>query len=335
MQRITFYYASIFMVLALLSDQSNAETTIIIKFSHVATANSPKGLAATRFKELAELATKGRVRVDIYPNGQLYKDNEELEALQLDAVQMLAPSLSKFAALGIHDFELFDLPYLFPNSDALHRITQGAIGRDLLRKLEPQGIVGLNFWDNGFKNFSADVPLHTPNDLRGLKIRIQPSKVLDREIRDLGATPLALVHSAFFEALQNKFVDGAENTPVSFYAQQFTGSQKYLTLTNHGYVGYAVIINKNFWDDLPAEIRVQLSSALNETTKYANAIAQQENDLDLIAIKKSGKTTVYELTESEKEQWHKALAPVQQQMESRLGKDLLAAVNRELANTHE
>src|ERR1700712_5643297 len=155
---------------------------IVIKFSHVVAPDTPKGNGAQRFKELAEERTKGRVKVELYPNSQLYKDKEELEALQLGAVQMLAPSLAKFGPLGVKEFEAFDLPYLFPNKAALYKVTEGPIGKDLLKKLESKGIVGLAYWDNGFKVMSANKPLHAPADFRGLKMRIQSSKVLDAQM---------------------------------------------------------------------------------------------------------------------------------------------------------
>jgi C4-dicarboxylate-binding protein DctP len=307
---------------------AHADGPIIIKFSHVVSADAPKGKAALRFKELAEKNTRGRVRVEVYPNSTLYKDKEELEALQLGAVQMLAPSLAKFAPLGVKEFEVFDLPYIFPFKDVLYQVTEGPIGKGLMQKLEPKGIIGLAFWDNGFKVMSANRPLHTPADFKGLKMRIQPSKVLDTQMRALGAVPDALPFSDAYQALQSGLVDGTENTPSNLYTQKMHEVQKYLTVSNHGYLGYAVIVNKKFWDGLPADIRQELEAAMKTATAYANAIADQENGRALDAIRQSGKTTVYELTPAEKVEWRKALLPVQTQMEGRIGKDLIASIRR-------
>src|SRR6478735_5465095 len=174
---------------ALASANAFAQTPIVIKFSHVVANDTPKGKAAERFKELAEKATKGRVKVEVYPNSVLYKDKEELDALQLGAVQMLAPSLAKFGPLGIKEFEAFDIPYIFPSREVLTRVTEGPVGKGLLKKLEGKGITGLAYWDNGFKEMTANKPLKTPADFRGLKFRIQSSKVLDGQMRALGATP--------------------------------------------------------------------------------------------------------------------------------------------------
>jgi len=314
-----------------MSANAYSQTPIVIKFSHVVSTDTPKGKAALRFKELAEKATQGRVRIDVYPNSTLYKDQEEMEALQVGAVQMLAPSLAKFGPLGAKEFELFDLPYIFPGKDVLDAVTQGPIGKELFKKLEPRGITGLAYWDNGFKIMSANKPLHLPADFKGLKMRIQASKVLDAQMRALGANPQVLAFSEVYQALQTGVVDGTENPPSNLYTQKMYEVQKYVAMSNHGYLGYAVIVNKKFWDGLPADIRGELNGAMVEATKYANAIAQKENDSAMDAIRKSGKTTVYNLTDAEKAAWRNALRPVQQQMEGRIGKGLIAAVNQESA----
>ena len=306
-------------------------TPIVIKFSHVVAANTPKGKAALRFKQLAEAATHGGVRIEVYPNSTLYKDKEELEALQLGAVQMLAPSLAKFGPFGVKEFELFDLPYIFPDKQALYRVTEGPIGRDLFKQLEPKGITGLAYWDNGFKLMSANRPLHVPADMRALRMRIQSSKVLDAQMRALGATPQVLAFSEVYQALRSGIVDGTENPPSNLYTQKMYEVQKYVTVSEHGYLGYAVIVNKKFWDGLPDDIRAALESAMREATSYEDAIAQQENDAALAAVQKSGKTTVYHLSEAEKKQWRAALLPVQQQMEERIGKDWMASLKRTVA----
>ncbi len=316
---------------AVLSPIAFAENQIVIKFSHVVSNDTPKGKAAERFKELAEKNTKGRVKIEVYPNSTLYKDKEELEALQLGAVQMLAPSLAKFGPLGAREFEVFDLPYIFPSKDVLYRVTEGPIGKGMLQSLESKGITGLAFWDNGFKVMSANKPLHSPSDMKGLKMRIQASKVLDAQMRALGANPQVMAFSEVYQALQTGVVDGTENPPSNLYTQKMHEVQKHVTMTKHGYLGYAVIVNQKFWDGLPTDIRTELEAAMKDSTKYANAIAQQENDKAIAAVKASGKTTVYELTAKEQAEWRKALMPVQKQMEARIGKDLISSINEESA----
>lgn len=316
---------------AVMTGNALAQAPIVIKFSHVVANDTPKGKGAARFKELAEKATNGRVKVELYPNSTLYKDKEELEALQLGAVQMLAPSLAKFGPLGVKEFEVFDLPYIFPSKDVLYRVTEGPIGKDLFKKLESKGITGLAYWDNGFKVMSANKPLHVPADFKGLKMRIQASKVLDAQMRALGANPQVMAFSEVYQALQTGVVDGTENPPSNLYTQKMHEVQKDVTLSDHGYLGYAVIVNKKFWDGLPADIRTKLETAMKDATKYTNAIAQQENDKALAAVKASGKTTIYTLTDKEKAEWRKALLPVQKEMEGRIGKDVINAVNKESA----
>jgi len=319
-----------FLAASLVAVPVPAQEPIVIKFSHVVARDTPKGKAADRFKELAEKATHGRVRVLVYPNSELYKDREELEALQLGAVQMLAPSLAKFGPLGVREFEVFDLPFIFPDRAALYRITEGPIGRALLQRLESKGITGLAYWDNGFKVMSATRPLRRPEDFHGLKMRIQPSRVLDAQMRALGAGPISLAFGEVYEALQAGVVDGTENPPSNFYTQSMQDLQPYLTVSRHGYLGYAVIVNKKFWDGLPSGIRSALEDAMQEATRYANAIAQKENEAALEAIRKSGKTAVYELSEQERAAWRRALAPVHEQMEGRIGKALIRAVKQEI-----
>src|SRR5450631_3165163 len=258
-----------------------AQSPIVIKFSHVVANDTPKGKGAIKFKELAEKYTNGKVRIEVYPNSSLYKDKEEIEALQLGAVQMLAPSLAKFGPIGVREFEVFDLPYILPDKEALHRVTYGALGKKLFSLLEPKGITGLAYWDNGFKVMSANKPLHLPADFRGLKMRIQSSKVLEAQMRALGAIPQVMAFSEVYQALATGVVDGTENPPSNEYTQKMHEVQKYTMRSQHGYVGYAVITNKKFWDGLPADIRASLEQAMKEATAFANKIAKDQNDADL------------------------------------------------------
>jgi C4-dicarboxylate-binding protein DctP len=297
---------------------------IVLKFSHVVANDTPKGKGAIRFKELAEERTKGRVKVELYPNSQLYKDKEELEALQLGSVQMLAPSLAKFGPLGVKDYEVFDLPFLFKD-DAAFTNTTATLGVELFKKLEPKGIHGLAYWDNGFHIMSANKPLHSVADFKGLKMRIQSSKVLDAQMRALGAIPQVMAFSELYQGLQSGVVDGTEGVPSNFFTQKIYEVQKHLTLSNHGHLAYAVIVNKKFWDGLPADIRTTLEGAMRDSTTYANAIASTENKTALEKIKASGKSTVYTPTADELTEWKKALMPVHKEMESRVGKDTVLA----------
>ena len=211
-----------------------AQQPIVIKFSHVVAVDTPKGKGAEQFKKLAEERTQGRVRVEVYPNSTLYKDGEEMEALQLGSVQILAPSLAKFGPLGVREFEVFDLPYMFDDYAQLDAVTEGPVGTMLFRKLEAKGIVGLAYWHNGFKVMSANKPLRNPEDMKGSKMRIQSSKVLGDQMKALGALPQVMAFSEVYQAMQTGVVDGSENTPSNMYTQKHHEVQKYIALTDHG-----------------------------------------------------------------------------------------------------
>jgi len=302
------------------------EAEIVIKFSHVVAPDTPKGLAAEKFKQLAEQNTNGRVRVDIFPNSLLYKDNEEFEALQNGSVQMLAPSLSKFGPIGVREFELFDLPYIFPNREVLHRVMDGEAGRSLFKKLSSKGLTGLAYWDNGFKQMSSNRPMQKVTDLNGLKVRIQSSKVLEAQMKALGMKPQVMPFSEVYPALQQGIVDGAENPVSNFYTQNMHEVQKHLTISNHGYLGYAVIVNKKFWDELPADIRNALNQAMKETTDFERKIAENANEDALARVLASNTTEVYTLTPKERTTWQLALLPVYQEFENVIGKYLIKSV---------
>ena len=296
---------------------------ISIKFSHVVAQDTPKGLAAEFFEKRAEELTQGKVKVEVYPNSQLYKDKEEMEALQLGAVQMLAPSLAKFGPLGVKEFEVFDLPFIFNDYDDLHKVTKGPAGKALLDKLAPKGILGLAYWHNGFKSYSANSPIKTPAEKKKKKLRIQNSKVLEEQMRTIKAIPQMLAFSEVYQALQTGVVDGTENPISNFYTQKMHEVQKYMTITDHGYLGYAVIVNKKFWEGLPADIRTQLETALVEATDYANTIAMDMNKKDLESVKASGKTAVTTLTPEERAAFKTAMVPVHDKMASRIGKETI------------
>lgn len=302
---------------------------IVIRFSHVVAEDTPKGKAAAYFKKLAEKRTGGKVQVEVYPNGARYGDDDELAALRAGKVEMLAPSLAKLGPFGAPEFEVFDLPYLFDSYEELHRVTQGPIGAGLLKRLGPKGVVGLALWDNGFKQMSANRPLRKVDDFRGLKMRVQSSKILEAQMRALGALPEPIAFSEVFRALETEAVDGTENPPSNFYTQRLQEVQKFMTLSSHGYLGYAVIANKKFWDGLPADVRRALEGAMKETTQYANDIARTENENALAAVKESGRTQVLRLSSEEKADWKKRLSAVHRQFEGQIGRDLLQAIYKE------
>src|SRR6267154_3851348 len=327
MRKILFAAASI-AALAMVGPAA-ADDPIVIKFSHVVATNTPKGLAAEKFKELAEKYTNGKVKVEVYPNSQLYKDKEELEALQLGAVQMLAPSNSKFGPIGVKEFEVFDLPYILPDLPTLRKVTDGPLGAKLLKLLDAKGMTGLAYWDNGFKQMSANRRLVSPADYRGMKFRIQSSKVLEAQFRSLGSIPQVMAFSEVYQALQTGVVDGQENTWSNIYTQKMHEVQKYATVTNHGYIGYVVVVNKKFWDGLPADIRAQLDKAMKEATAYGNGQSAKENDDAKAEIVKTGKSEIIKLTPAQDAAMRKAMDPVYKDVAGRVGQALIDEFIRE------
>jgi C4-dicarboxylate-binding protein DctP len=302
---------------------AEAQAPIVLKFSHVVAPDTPKGKAAEKFKELGEKYTSGKVKIDVYHNSSLYKDKEELEALQLGAVQMLAPSNSKFGPMGVKEFEVFDLPYILPSKAALRKVTGGPLGKRLLKLLDSKGMTGLAYWDNGFKMMTANKKLIAPADYKGLKFRIQSSKVLEAQFRTLGAIPQVMAFSEVYQALQTGVVDGQENTWSNIYTQKMHEVQKHITVTNHGYIGYVVVTNKKFWDGIPADIKPQLEKAMKEATAYGNGQSQKENDDALAEIKKTGKSEIITLTPEQDAAMRKALEPVYQDVAKRVGQPLI------------
>jgi C4-dicarboxylate-binding protein DctP len=296
---------------------------LVIRFSHVTSPDSPKGKGALHFKELAETRSGGRIKVEVYPNSQYFKDRDEFEALKANMVQMLAPSLSKFAAEGIDDFEVFDLPFAFDSIRQVHELLGGPIGQRILQRMETHGLKGLAFWDNGFKQISANFPIIRTQDLYGKRIRIQPSRVLRSQFVAVGALPVAMAFSATYDALKSGEVDAGENTTSNLLTQRHHEVQSYITLSNHGYLGYAVIANKAFWDGLPTDTRALLTTALADASRYVNAIAERENDEALARIEAARTSRIVRLSAEERNEWKRAMAKSRVRMDSPIAREVI------------
>src|ERR1700674_5208145 len=260
-----------------LSGAAMAQQPIVVKFSHVVSPDAPKGKAAILFKELAEKYTNGKVKVEVYPNSSLYKDKEEPEALQLGSVQILAPSISKFGPLGIKEFDVFDLPFLMSDQGRARQMMASPMMADLNKKLEAKGVLPLTYWDNGAHVYTANRPLITPADFKGMKMRIQGSKVLDAVARELGAIPQIIAFGELYQTLQTGVADGEDNVPSNILTAKLYEVQKYLTVSYHGRLTYALVTNKKFWDGLPADLRAPLNQAVKESTDFFNETAAKDN----------------------------------------------------------
>jgi len=297
---------------------------IKLKFSHVVAENTPKGQMAIEFKKLVAERLKGKVEVEIYPNGQLFGDNKVLEALLLGDVQLASPSLSKFKKYT-KKLQIFDLPFLFNDMAAAERFQQSEAGQGLLKSVESKGLIGLGYMHNGMKQLSASKPLHVPADVKGLKFRIMSSDVLSAQFKAVGATPLKKPYSEVFTLLQTKAIDGQENTWSNIHSKKFYEVQDNITSSNHGLLDYMVVTSAEFWNGLDADVRTELKKALDEAVVLGNKVAAEKSLSDKQAIIDSKRTNVIELSKEERQQWVDAMKPVWKEFEDVVGKDLLAA----------
>ena len=313
------------VVIALAFSAGSAQAQTIIKFSHVVAENTPKGKAALKFKELAEKKLPGKVTVQVFPSSQLFGDAKELEALLLGDVQFIAPSLSKFDRYT-KKIQLFDLPFLFDDIAAVDAFQSGPEGKALLESMKSRGLLGLGYWHNGMKQLSTNKDkLQRPEDIKGLKFRIQASDVLEAQFRQLGANPQKMAFSEVYQALQTGVVDGQENTWSNIYSQKFYEVQKTIAETNHGVIDYMVVTNAKWWDGLPADVRKGLSEAMAEATAYGNKIASDINESDRKRIADAGKAKIQKLTKDDVAAWRKAMEPVWKKFEGDIGRDLIDA----------
>jgi C4-dicarboxylate-binding protein DctP len=303
---------------------AQANKPIIIKFPHVVSEKSPKGMAALKFKQRAEELLAGKVEVEVYPNSQLMGDDESLEALATGNIQMIALSLSKFDRLT-KKLQLFDLPFLFKDMAAVERFQNSPDGQALLREVEPKGLLGLAYWHSGMKQFTANKPLIVPQDAAGLKFRIQESDLLEAQFLALKANPQKMALGEVYQALMNGVIDGQENTWSNIYRLKFFEAQKHITETNHGVIDYMVTVNKSWWNGLPPDIRAGLEQALRDATQYNDSTAETSILSDRDKVIASGKTTVHTLTPEQRDAWRAAMAPVWKQFEGDIGADLIKA----------
>ncbi len=295
---------------------------IVIKFSHVVAVDTPKGQAAEYFKKLVEERSNGEIKVEVYPNSSLFDDKDVMTPLMTNAVQMAAPSFSKFTKFA-PSLQLVDLPFLFNDADHLHRVLEGPVGQKMLATVGQKGLVGLAFWDNGFKELSANKPLLTPADAEGLKFRIMSSKVLEAQFKAVDANPQVLPFSEVYSALQQGVVDACENPLSNFYTKKFYEVQSDLTLSNHGYLGYLVVTNKIFWNKLNDQQRALITQAMKEATKYGDDLALKMDKEYLAKVEASGKTTVHELTPEQRKAWQAKMMTIYPKFYDVIGKDLI------------
>ncbi len=317
------------LMLALTATVVEAEP-IVIKFAHVVAEETPKGKGALLFKKLVEERLPGQVTVEVYPNSTLYGDADELEALSKNEVQLLAPSLAKFEQYT-KQVQVFDLPFLFDDLDAVNRFQKRAKGRQLLRSMENENITGLAYWHNGMKQLSATKALRLPSDANGLAFRIQPSAVLESQFAQVGAPTKKIAFADVFASLQNGTVQGAENPWSNIYSKKMHTVQPYITESNHGVLDYMLVSNTRFWFGIPHNIRTELEGIIDEVTYEVNRAAEEANQAHRERIRQAGTSQIIELTAAERDAWREAMRPVWKEFEPVIGADIIKAaqtVNR-------
>ena len=310
-------------------EQKGLNKQIVIYFSHVVAENTPKGLAAKKFAQLVDEKTNGRVKVEVFSNGSLYSDEEEIDALMRGDVQMIAPSFSKVTEL-IPEWQVLDLPFIFENYHDVKKVFTGEGGKHLLAMLEKKGMKGLAFWGNGFKQMTSNRHLLIePKDFKGLRFRIMPSKVIEDQFRLLGAKPVVVSFNHVYQSLEKQEFDGQENTISNIYSKGFYQFQPYMTVSNHGYLGYAVLMNRKFWKGLPRSIQKQIVAALEETMLWNLKQSKQQNEQQLMEMKNNSSIQIYELTDKERKEWKEKFAPLYKEFEKKFGSKLLQQIQND------
>ncbi|MHB8156974.1 MAG: DctP family TRAP transporter solute-binding subunit [Desulfocucumaceae bacterium] len=338
--KITLYILTLILLITLLwgcggkanngqkvadKEQVNPSEKIVIKFSHVVSEDTPKGLAAQRFADLIGARTGGRVEVQVFPNSTLYKDGEEMTALLSGAVQIIAPSTSKLGDL-FPRWQIFDMPYIFQNFDDINSSMSGRIGSALYDDLSRGGIYPLAFWYNGFKQITnSKRPIIHPSDFKGLRFRIMiNSTILEEQFLQMGAVPVSLRFNEVYEALSGNSIDGQENTTSNIVSQKFYENQPYLTVSNHGFLGYTVIMNKNFWNSLPPDTRKIITDTFKEVSEWERVQATLINERDMKILSASGKVNIHIQTPEERDEWKKTFAGMEKKLNDIVGPKLSA-----------
>jgi C4-dicarboxylate-binding protein DctP len=323
--------ASLLMFTGCGDKQADSQQKFELKFSHVVSPNTPKGKAADFFEKRLEELSGGQIDVQVYPSKQLYNDSQVLKALQLNSVQMAAPSFSKFGKI-VPQLALFDLPFLFKDIDHLHRVQDSEVGTKLKDMVTAKGYVALDFWDNHFKQLSSSKKaLIEPSDASGQKFRIMSSKVLEAQFQAVGANPQMMPFSEVYAALQQGVIDGQENTNSNIFTKKFHEVQTDLTVTNHGYLGYLVVMSKTFWDSLPANLQANVKQAMKEATAKEREYAEELNNSQFAKIEeyanKTGKLKIHRLNDAQIQKWRDAVSPIYSKFydNDKIGKDLIEA----------
>lgn len=276
------------------------------------------------FKELVEKNSAGKITVELYHSSQLGDDREMMEALKMGTQEMTCPSTAPISTF-VNGFKIFDLPFLFPNEKIADYILDGPVGQSLLDQLKDQGLIGLAYWENGYRMLTNNGhAVKSPADVQGLKIRTMENPIHLAAWRAMGANPTPMAFGELFSAMQQHVVDGQENPWGTIYLQNFFEVQDFATDTGHVYSPFVLLISKSFWDGLPADLQKVVKDAALEAKVHNRKLNRQMNAEYLEKLKE--KMTVTILTPEQKAEFQKAVQPVYDEYANEIGADLIKQV---------
>lgn len=311
-------------------EQAGLSEQITIKFSHVVAENTPKGMAASKFAQLVEEKTNEQIKVEVYPNSTLYSDDDELQALLNNDIQMIAPAISNVTKI-VPEWQVLDLPYLFNDYNDVHTIFTGDIANRLLNYLNREDIKGLALWSNGFKQITSNTQvIKDIEDFKGLKVRTMSSELLQQQFSLLGATTKEISFAKVYSFLAQEKVDAQENTLSNIYSKGFYEVQKHLTISNHGFLGYAVMMNEEFWNSLSTDLQKKVTAAIQEATLWNLQQSEQMNKDSLEKIQKSSNIQIYTLNQQEQLKWATTFQPLYQTYQTDIEPNLISDIKKEL-----
>ncbi len=316
------------LTLSLFAVSATLAEPVSIKFSQIENRNTPRGKASEYFKRLVEQRSNKRIKVEFYAANGLLDESKELDELKSNWIQMSAPSWTRLTDIN-PQLLLFDLPFLFADTEHLHRVLDGTIGKEILAKTSREGLVALAFWDNGSKQLTANRPLILPQDAAGLKFGLTGSEVDREQFRILGASGQVTPLEQRYETLKKGEIDGQESTLSDVYNQELYRVQSNLTLSNHGYLGYLVMTNSHFWDQLPKDLKVIILGAIRDAGEYSRELAVQLHNDTLEKIRSTRTIRVRQLTATEKELWKNRLQHIYPAFYGKVGRKLITDIAKE------
>jgi tripartite ATP-independent transporter DctP family solute receptor len=294
-----------------------------IRIAHLVPEEQSSHIAAETFKKNVEERSKGRIEVQLYPNGSLYgSDREAIEAVQLGNVEMTIPAVAPLASFN-KKFMVFDLPFLFNSNEAAYKALDGELGETLLKDLENNDLKGLVFAENGFRHMSNNNgPIESPEDLKGMKFRTLENPVHTDTFKSFGANASPFAFGELYTALQQKTYDAME-CPISlYYTNKFYEVQDYLTMSGHVYAATILLMNNDFYNNLPEDLQEIITEASLEYRDEQRKIAQKQ-DKEFSDKLKEGGMQVNELTDEQKDAFREASRSVYDKYIPEIGEDLV------------